>query len=297
MTKQALKREGVSMGNCLDSQDYGSEHAGDEDMVSDEFWSLRQANGVSYLLVEVDVSYGGDRASITEAKGPMNSDPSAWSCRQLRHLVAAFLGAGCALEVRDRFALTDGDEPVLGAVYQPQVDELWLGGLDAPTTRNGEPLPPLADRALAEVSIASYLHPTTLPDDSVRVPLLRAIQGAATVRMLGSGSIELAAVAAGRLGAWVQINSAPWDWLPGTAMIRAAGGVPVLAHPRSPGYEIPYEAIEGLAEAGLGGIEVFHFDHDAAERAGGAEKVMATPVRMAIVIVEEQPTKAAAVFM
>ena len=33
------------------------------------------------------------------------------------------------------------------------------------------------------------------------------------------------------------------------------------------------------------------------ERAGGAEKVMATPVRMAIVIVEEQPTKAAAVFM
>ena len=50
-------------------------------------------------------------------------------------------------------------------------------------------------------------------------------------------------------------------------LVRAAGGVPVLAHPRSPGYEIPYEAIEGLAEAGLGGIEVFHFDHDAAERA------------------------------
>jgi hypothetical protein len=33
------------------------------------------------------------------------------------------------------------------------------------------------------------------------------------------------------------------------------------------------------------------------ERAAGAENVMATPVRMAIVIVEEQPTKAAAVFM
>jgi predicted metal-dependent phosphoesterase TrpH len=50
-------------------------------------------------------------------------------------------------------------------------------------------------------------------------------------------------------------------------LVRAAGGVPVLAHPRSPGYEIPYEAIEGLAETGLSGIEVFHFDHDAAERA------------------------------
>ena len=49
-------------------------------------------------------------------------------------------------------------------------------------------------------------------------------------------------------------------------MIRTAGGVPVLAHPRSPGYEIPDTVIAELAEAGLCGIEVFHFDHDHAER-------------------------------
>ena len=45
-------------------------------------------------------------------------------------------------------------------------------------------------------------------------------------------------------------------------LVRAAGGVPVLAHPRSPGYEIPDEVIERLAAGGLAGIEVFHFDHD-----------------------------------
>ncbi len=49
-------------------------------------------------------------------------------------------------------------------------------------------------------------------------------------------------------------------------LIRAAGGVPVLAHPRSPGYEIPDAVIAELTEAGLCGIEVFHFDHDEAER-------------------------------
>jgi 3',5'-nucleoside bisphosphate phosphatase len=49
-------------------------------------------------------------------------------------------------------------------------------------------------------------------------------------------------------------------------LVRAAGGVPVLAHPRSPGYEIPDEVIVGLAKAGLCGIEVFHPDHDQAER-------------------------------
>ena len=51
------------------------------------------------------------------------------------------------------------------------------------------------------------------------------------------------------------------------ALVRAAGGVPVLAHPRSPGYEVPYEVIGELAGAGLAGVEVFHFDHDEAERA------------------------------
>ena len=116
------------------------------------------------------------------------------------------------------------DRPLLGAVYMPRTDELWLGGDERATTLNGDPLPPLADRRLAEVSVASYLHPTTLPDDSVREPLLRVMQGSATVRMLGSGSVELASVASGRLGAWVQYTSLPWDWLPGAALVRAAGG-------------------------------------------------------------------------
>jgi predicted metal-dependent phosphoesterase TrpH len=49
-------------------------------------------------------------------------------------------------------------------------------------------------------------------------------------------------------------------------LVRAAGGVPVLAHPRSPGYEITDEVIIGLAAAGLAGVEVWHPDHDHAER-------------------------------
>ncbi len=49
-------------------------------------------------------------------------------------------------------------------------------------------------------------------------------------------------------------------------LVRAAGGVPVLAHPRSPGYEVPDAVIAELAAAGLAGIEVFHPDHGRAER-------------------------------
>jgi predicted metal-dependent phosphoesterase TrpH len=49
-------------------------------------------------------------------------------------------------------------------------------------------------------------------------------------------------------------------------LVRAAGGVPVLAHPRSPGYEIADEVIARLAAVGLAGVEVFHPDHDCPER-------------------------------
>jgi myo-inositol-1(or 4)-monophosphatase len=115
-------------------------------------------------------------------------------------------------------------DETLGAIYDPASDELWLGGVDRPATRSGEPLTPIADRPLADLSVATYLHPTTLADDTLRRPLLRVMGAAATVRMLGSGSLELAAVAAGRLGASVQANSLPWDWLPGAALVRAAGG-------------------------------------------------------------------------
>jgi myo-inositol-1(or 4)-monophosphatase len=131
-------------------------------------------------------------------------------------------------------ALADAAGPVLGAVYHPESDELWLGGRDHPTTCNGRPVGPVSAALLAEVSVASYLHPTTLPDDEVREPLLRVLREAATIRMLGSGSIELAAVAGGRLGAWVQLDTLDWDWLPGVALVEAAGGatrvVPAGAH-------------------------------------------------------------------
>ena len=50
------------------------------------------------------------------------------------------------------------------------------------------------------------------------------------------------------------------------ALVRAAGGVPVLAHPGSPGYEIKDEVITRLAAVGLAGVEVFHPDHNVSER-------------------------------
>jgi len=50
------------------------------------------------------------------------------------------------------------------------------------------------------------------------------------------------------------------------ALVRSAGGVSVLAHPRARGWEVPDEVIAALAAAGLAGIEVWHPDQDQAQR-------------------------------
>src|SRR6266536_454491 len=110
-------------------------------------------------------------------------------------------------------ALADADGPLLGAVFHPESDELWLGGRSHPTSCNGVPVRRLVDRPLRDVSLASYLHPAALPDPGIRGPLLRVLAPAATVRTFGSGSIELASVAGGRLGGWVQYDCLDWDWL------------------------------------------------------------------------------------
>jgi myo-inositol-1(or 4)-monophosphatase len=127
--------------------------------------------------------------------------------------------------------MTDANGLLLGAVYHPVADELWLGGRGITTTRNGIPVEPLADAPLSSLSIGTYLPPSRLRPDTLIpgksggiAPLLNAISAAATIRVIGSGSIELASVSGGRIGASLHTGTLPWDWVPGAALVEAAGG-------------------------------------------------------------------------
>ena len=120
--------------------------------------------------------------------------------------------------------LVDAEGPVLGAVYYPARDELWVGGRNHPTTLNGRALAPLTDQPLDRVSVATYFHPRHLRDEPRVATWRSAVEAAATVRMLGSASVDLAGVASGRVGVFLQANLHPWDWLPGAALVLGAGG-------------------------------------------------------------------------
>jgi fructose-1,6-bisphosphatase/inositol monophosphatase family enzyme len=121
-------------------------------------------------------------------------------------------------------ALTDGDDLVLGAIHHPATGQTFVGGPDLPTTVNGVPLAALEDRPLAESCLATYLHPPYFGTE-VGAAWERIVNGAATPRILGSGSMDATAVAQGHLHVLCQHSVPPWDELPGAAIIRGAGGV------------------------------------------------------------------------
>jgi fructose-1,6-bisphosphatase/inositol monophosphatase family enzyme len=121
--------------------------------------------------------------------------------------------------------LVDAAGPVLGAVYYPDVDQLWVGGRDTPTTINGEPVTRLVSQGLSKISIATYYHPRHLPDRQRLTAWQSVVASAATLRILGSASIDLAGVASSRLGVFLQANLNGWDWYPGAALVIGAGGL------------------------------------------------------------------------
>lgn len=122
-------------------------------------------------------------------------------------------------------ALSRGDDSLLGAVHRPTTGETFLGGTGLPTRRNGVPVRPLPPGDLADGCLATYLHPPFFDDPALAEPFLRVSRGAATLRMLGSGSVDLASVAMGVHTVWCQHSCPEWDWLPGRALVEGAGGV------------------------------------------------------------------------
>ncbi|MGO1645306.1 inositol monophosphatase family protein, partial [Corynebacterium casei] len=121
-------------------------------------------------------------------------------------------------------ALTDEDGTVLGAVHRPAMGYTWFGGRDFPTSRDNNAVAQLVDAPASQICLATYLHPRFMADDAIRGAWQSVAQNFASVRMLGAGSVDLSTVADGTMGAWIQHSVPDWDWLPGQALVHAAGG-------------------------------------------------------------------------
>ena len=118
------------------------------------------------------------------------------------------------------------DRLILGAVHRPAMGYTWIGGPSIPTTLDDKPLPRLeaTTHSADHECLGTYLHPTFMKQPEIRSAWMAVVEEFASVRMLGSGSVDLASVAHGELGAWIQHSVKSWDWLPGKALVEGVGG-------------------------------------------------------------------------
>ncbi len=113
---------------------------------------------------------------------------------------------------------------VLGVIYMPQEDELYVAEKNNGAYKNGNRIMVSRKQELKSCSVSF--------DSSIRhnAPvMLKTLQSVAgevfNVRMLGSSARLLSYVAEGKLDAAIEYHDQPWDFAAGVCLIREAGGV------------------------------------------------------------------------
>jgi myo-inositol-1(or 4)-monophosphatase len=122
-------------------------------------------------------------------------------------------------------ALQEGDDSVVGVIYDPNRDELFSARKNGGAYLNGEPMA-VSDVDALEESLLVTGFPRSLENVEVDnlmnfAELTRASRG---VRRLGSAALDLAYVAAGRLDGFWEYYLSPWDCAAGYLMVAEAGG-------------------------------------------------------------------------
>jgi len=126
----------------------------------------------------------------------------------------------CAVSI----GVTRGGERVGGIVYDPFRDELFSAWRGEGATLNGEPMRASGvDRLSEAVLCACSPHATGAMGPALR-SIAAVMPRARSVRILGSGVLNFAWVACGRLSAYWEPELAPWDCAAGTLLIEEAGG-------------------------------------------------------------------------
>jgi myo-inositol-1(or 4)-monophosphatase len=134
---------------------------------------------------------------------------------------------------------------VLGVVYAPILDELFVGELGRGATLNGEAIGVSATEELGEALLASGF-----PYDVWDYPVLGAkawtglLGKSLSLRCDGSAALDLCQVACGRLDGYWETKLSPWDLAAGSAIVEAAGGL-VTDFSGGPGFLESGEIVAG----------------------------------------------------
>jgi myo-inositol-1(or 4)-monophosphatase len=121
-------------------------------------------------------------------------------------------------------ALEEGGDLLAAAVHDPLRDEHFSAARGLGCRAAGRRCAVREGRALHEALVATFLRTDKLAGRDAAPVLAALAEHAGMLRMGGSGTLDLAWVAAGRVDGWAQPNVDDWDWLPGRMLVEEAGG-------------------------------------------------------------------------
>ena len=122
-------------------------------------------------------------------------------------------------------ALQEYDEPVLGVVYEVNMDECFYAWKGSPAYMNGNIIKasdtPTIAQSLLATGFPYYDFTKQAAYISLFTELMKSCHG---LRRLGSAAVDLAYTACGRFDAFYEYNLNPWDVAAGVLIVRQAGG-------------------------------------------------------------------------
>jgi myo-inositol-1(or 4)-monophosphatase len=156
------------------------------------------------------------------------------------------------------YRLPDGrllGDPIAGIVYDPMRDELFIGTAGRGASLNRGPLLAPEVTRLDEAVVAVSFGARDESIDYMCRLLPSLIRGARKVRSFGSTALDMVQVAAGRIGAFVQMGTNLWDFAAAAIVVRAAGAV-VDSKEYAPGRFQVIASAEGIFEQLRGRAEL-----------------------------------------
>lgn len=129
-------------------------------------------------------------------------------------------------------ALRYKGEIIVGVIYDPIREEIWMAQKGTKPTLNGTPfrVSERADLAEAVVSVGLSKTGVTI---AAGLPLLQEmVHRARKCRLMGSAALDMAYVACGRFDAYIEQGISLWDIAAGWILVETAGGT-VEMQPRT----------------------------------------------------------------
>jgi len=115
-------------------------------------------------------------------------------------------------------------ELIVGAIFDPNRNEMFAAALGHGATLNDLPIEPTQTANIGDaMCMASLPVKATKEHPAVR-RFLRVLDEAQTVQRTGSAALNLCCVACGRIDAFWSSSLKPWDQAAGAVIVREAGG-------------------------------------------------------------------------